>query len=81
MSNGFFGQYVFIGWIVFAFFLAVSLLLGILLGKIIKKKWIAILIVIISVSFFYLLDLDYSFLFLGILGVVVFYFYLFKINK
>lgn len=59
-------------------FIGVSLMAGILLGKLIQKRWTAILTVIASCVVFYFFDLDTSSLLLGFFAIFIGYIYFFK---
>lgn len=81
MFDGFFASYAYLGLVVFIIFFLISLIMGIILSKIVEKKWVSAVVVIIGVIGFYVLDLDYSFLFLGIIGLFIMLAYLFKKKK
>jgi len=76
--NGFFAPYVYLGMIYFAGFILISLAVGILLGKIINKKWTAAWVVIANCAIFYFFDLGNGSLILGIFSVFVMYLYFFR---
>jgi len=77
MINGFFAPYAYLGVVALLLYVVISLIGGLLLGKIIKKKWTSPIIIVIFLIIFYFLDLDYSFLILGLFVVSVLYAYLF----
>jgi hypothetical protein len=81
MFNGFFGQYTFLGIIIFLFFFAMVLLEGILLARIFGKSWVVFPVGIIGVIIFYFIDLAESFLFLFSIGVVISSYYFIKKQK
>jgi len=66
---------------VFCMYLVISLILGIILGKIYKRNWFFLVVAIIMVFIFYYLDLDislYILLFLFIATILSFIYNKFK---
>lgn len=78
--NGFFAPYAYMGIMYFLVLILISFFSGLLLKKIINKKWTVLIVVVASFFVLYLFDLGRSSFIIGIFTVATIYAYFFKIK-
>ena len=76
--NGLFGGYAIIGIIVLGGYVLISLILGLLLGKLIGKIWMILPFTLLMLGLFYFLDLDQLAYIIITLSVFITIYYLVK---